>query len=219
MKTIFNNTHLVRGYGGRLFQPQERYSISDDELPAYQRDLGLIQALFTGEAFIFRGLADSVGDGADQVAFLLQKPVAEVTTQFEKNDKTLKLASKSAPVGADFTSTLMIQIPGEPGSEDGRFVAGGTCWFSDPKPFDRVEVRITDGDGNVLRSYTDDDAAESDRGWFIPITPGHISVEPIGGYGFIPAGLFLQIIGRRAVEESGTPTGSFFCNIFWGKLE
>src|SRR5690242_1967618 len=51
--------------------------------------------------------------------------VKEVVTQYEKNDKDLKLAKLKGVVGEDGSATVELKVPGVFGSGDGRFVAGG----------------------------------------------------------------------------------------------
>lgn len=152
-------------------------------------------------------------------------PPAEVTTQFEKNDKDLKLASAIQDVDAlTGTATVLLQVPGEPGSGDGRWVAGGEAWFESESIGDRVMVYIVDHDNIlgqgadlVVKSYTDDDVAEANQGWRIPVKAGRVTVEPIGGYGFLPAGFYIKVIGQR--DPNLVQGGKFVFNIFWGKKE
>jgi hypothetical protein len=149
----------------------------------------------------------------------------EVVTQFEKNDKDLKLASAIGDVdGTTGIGVVFLKVPGNPSAGDGRFVAGGTAWFDTQQINDRVLVYVTDEDnifgygaGAILKSYTDDDCAAEFQGWRIPMRRGLVEVEPIGGYGFMPAGAYLKIIGRR--DPSALPNQKFVFNVFWGKKE
>lgn len=147
---------------------------------------------------------------------------ALVTTQFEQNNKDLKLACIKADVDSGTKiATALLKVPGTPGTTDGRYVAGGEAWFDTQDSLDNIRVYITDvdnilgyGAGFVAKSYSDDELDPANQGWFIPAKFGHVSVEPIGGYGFIPAGLYFKIVGTRVIGA-----GSLFLNLFWGKLE
>lgn len=149
---------------------------------------------------------------------------SEIITQFEKRDKTLKLASAQTDVGSDSLATVLIKIPGTPGSADGRWIGGGIAWFDDQHKDDRImSVEFTDEDnilgygaGTVVGSYTDRDVDTNQQGWRIPNKRGMIEVEALGGYGFAPAGFYLKIIGKKGGELT---TGTFYLNIEWGKVE
>lgn len=153
----------------------------------------------------------------------VSSPNMVVTTQFEKNDKDLKLASALQDVDAvTGLVTVHLKVPGTPGSDDGRYVAGGEGWFDTADIADRVMVYIVDhdnilgyGEDFVLKSYTDDDADEENRGWRIPLHAGLVKVEPIGGYGFLPSGFYVKVVAQRDPER--VQGGKFAFNIFWGK--
>lgn len=147
----------------------------------------------------------------------------EVVTQFEKRDKTLKLAHGFASVGEDSTATILMQIPGTPGTTDGRWISSGVAFFDTITAGDLIQsVRFTDEDnilgqgaGYVVGSYTDDDAPSDNQGWAIPPN-GWIKCEAIGGYGFAPAGFYIKIVGKKA---NGATSGTFYVNLEWGKVE
>jgi hypothetical protein len=153
-----------------------------------------------------------------------KSPTAQVITQFEKRDKTLKLSSAQQDVGGDSLATLLIKIPGTPGSTDGRWINGGIAWFDDQHKDDRVvSVSFTDEDnilgygaGFVVGSYTDYNLDEPQQGWRIPNKRGVIEVEAIGGYGFAPSGFYLKIVGKKG---GSLTTGTFYINIEWAKVE
>lgn len=151
------------------------------------------------------------------------QPAHEVITQFEKRDKTLKLVHGVADVQEDGTATILLKVPGTPGSADGRWISSGISFFDVHTPGDKVTcVYFTDEDnimqqgaGFVVGSYTDDDADEEERGWAIPPN-GFIKAEAIGGYGFAPAGFYIKIMGKKAGDS---PAGKFYVNIEWGKTD
>lgn len=207
----------------------------------------------------------TLGTVVDNYAYIAPPgpPAMEVVTQYEKNDKTLKLARDSGTVDENGTVTLYFKVPGTFGSGDGRFVVGGYGISEDYNKDDYVIVRVEDkdriiammiaqaGDPNatepvsdetvqgigvipgldvafpaypMIRSYTDEDAAEENRGWYFwPLAQGNnlppvgeIEVNPIGGYGFIPSGFYVKLIYQR---PNGVTTGSFRSNIDWGRKE
>lgn len=148
----------------------------------------------------------------------------EVVTQFEKRDKTIKLAHAEGEVSSeDGTVTVLLKVPGTPNSGDGRWLSSGTAFFDEHTAGDKVlGVYFTDednllgmGESTVIGSYTDDEVDENNRGWAIaPI--GFLKAEAIGGYGFAPSGFYLKVIAKKAGES---PSGKFYCNIEWGKIE
>lgn len=73
----------------------------------------------------------------------------EVVTQYEKNDKDLKLAKGKCAVGQDGSATVSLKIPGAFGSGDGRYVAGGYAISADYNADDFVTVRIVDNDRSI----------------------------------------------------------------------
>jgi hypothetical protein len=152
-----------------------------------------------------------------------QSPTAQVVTQFEKRDKTLKIASIQAAVGGDGRATLLLKIPGTFGTEDGRWISSGIAFFDTWNAGDMIEsVRFTDEDnllgggaGAVIGSYTDEEVDDANKGW--PIPPNKwIKAEAIGGYGFAPAGFYIKIVGKKA---AGITTGTLYVALEWGKKE
>ncbi len=192
------------------------------------------------------------------------KPLAPVmTTQFEKDDKDLKLARAKADVIAEtHKATISLLIPGTYGSGDGRHIAGGWAFSDDYNKDDYATVRIYDTDRKIamdlalaedpeavaplsdgavialgeipgvgtfpaypiVKSYTDDDLASENQGWFFwplamgnDIPPmGECEVEPIGGYGFLPSGFYLVL---EYVRPDDVTTGTVRVDFYWGKIE
>lgn len=157
-------------------------------------------------------------------------PKTEVVTQFERDDKTLKLASAAISVAMDGKAILLIKIPGTPNpygdkTLDGRWLSEGIGWFEPLHPDDRViSVKFKDMDGisgapagTVIGSYTDDDLNADLQGWRIPYKLGHVIVETIGDYGFAPSGYWLEIVGQSG---NGYQIGKkMYINLNWGKKE
>jgi hypothetical protein len=180
-------------------------------------------------------------------------PPQEVTTQYEKNDKDLKLARGKADVDPNTKiATIYLRVPGTPGTQDGRYVAGGYAISSDYHEDDYVCVFVEDKDRliawqvalsqdpnstapaddsiiqslgqfpeyPILKSYSDTEAGIDNCGWYFwplakgnnELPSGECEVEPIGGYGFLPAGFYLKLIYTRPIT-----TGSVRINYYWGK--
>lgn len=151
-------------------------------------------------------------------------PTAQVTTQFEKRDKTLKLVHAEGDVDTETgLITIDLKVPGTPGTADGRWISSGMAFFDVHTPGDKVlGVYFVDKDNMlgyganfVVGSYTDDDADEINRGWAIPPI-GWVKAEAIGGYGFAPSGFYVRVAAKKSGDS---PTGKFYCNLEWGKNE
>lgn len=189
--------------------------------------------------------------------------LTNVTTQYEKQDKVLKLAKGYAAVDATtHAATVYVKVPGTFGSGEGRYMIGGYGIAADYNPDDYATCSIEDKDRifaflmargadpnatvplsddtikgmgvlpgvgkafpnyPVLQSFTDDDQSSDSRGWYFwPLstgtgTPvGEVEINPLGGYGFAPAALYLKIVYQR---PSDITTGSIRVNIDWGKRE
>lgn len=70
----------------------------------------------------------------------------EVVTQYEKEDKVLRLAKAKGVVDETGTATVYVLVPGEFGSGDGRWLAGGYGISEDYHPDDYVCCHIEDKD-------------------------------------------------------------------------
>ena len=116
---------------------------------------------------------------------------------------------------------LLMKIPGQPGSGQGRYIVGGLAWFTTPHEDDKIEVFLTDEDnitgagaGTVVGSYTESEGLEENKGWFICKHSPFLEISPISGGAFIPAGFYLKIVATKGSGED-----DFYCNIKWGKRE
>lgn len=151
---------------------------------------------------------------------------SKVITEFELDDKVLKLASGIGTFDGNGDCTIEIPIPGafDP-LEPSRYIAGGYANTDLYGWGDRcTEVNILDKDnilgmgaGAVLETYHDNEVAEENRGWRFYASEGgegEIEIEPIGGFGKIPGGLYLQIKFKRA---NGNPATKVQANLWWGK--
>lgn len=159
---------------------------------------------------------------------LVGKPVsvinmAKVQTQFERTDLDLKISCLSADVNTETgQAELSIKCPGTPGSAEGRYLSGGEFFFDEAHAGDRVTtLNIVDVDGILgqgpeflIKTYHDDEIDAVMHGWFVPPKRGQIDIETLGFYGFLPAGLYLEVYAQKA---PGHYAGKAYCNIFWGK--
>lgn len=106
-----------------------------------------------------------------------KSPYTQVTTQYEVNDKDLKLARGSANVDESKTALISIKIPGIFGSGNGRYIAGGYGISDDYDKDDFALAWISDEDRNI--------------GWAVALSQNQnanapIPDEVIKGMGYIP---------------------------------
>jgi hypothetical protein len=158
-------------------------------------------------------------------------PIPVVTAE-EVNDKTLKLATSISTFDATtHLAVCQILVPGTYAgfgyNDPGRFVAGGYAFTDAGKFGDRctkIEVADMDnilgsGAGAVIKTYHDQDVDPSNAGWYLypaPQSAYEIEIDPIGGYGKLPAGLYLRVTFQKV---SDSPATQVACNIWWGKIE
>jgi hypothetical protein len=168
----------------------------------------------------FVKINDGITDyGASVVIdFLRTSATQEVITLFEKNDKDLKISSAVGSVDSE-TGIAVITIPI---GANGRYMDEGEAWFSVANELDRIKkAEIVDVDNvlgygadTIIKSLHDDDIAEEFQGWRIPNKFGHVDVDTMAGYGYIPEGLYFRITG---VKDPSNKTGNLFVNLKWGK--
>ncbi len=149
-------------------------------------------------------------------------PMSEVVTQFEKNDKRLKLASAQGTFDENGLAVLTIRIP-----EGGRHIAGGwavTDVFNFGDKLTKVQV-VDDldltgqGTGTVLAMYQDQDVPEENCGWLFWPEPGNrggCEIEPIGGYGFLPEGFLFEMHVKKTEQSTASKV---LINLWWAKTE
>jgi len=225
-KIIKNIDTVSHTYVGQLIEVDSSYALQAHEELAFSINDSLISDIANGKAQMNDGISDIVGV-ANQIAFL-NGNIKEVVTQFEKDDKTLKLISSSASVNEDGEAEVLIKVPGTfqgtTSDKPGRFVDWGKSWFSAQHEGDIVtNVEVVDvdnilgyGAGLVLKTYHDDEAPSENHGWIIPKHEGSIQVEALGGYGFIPAEIYLRVKAKKGESQI---SGTFYLNIKWGKKE
>jgi hypothetical protein len=104
-----------------------------------------------------------------------------------------------------------------------RILAGiyGQQAGTDPLTDAQMQAQGDYPDYPSLRFYTDTELPLEQQGWFFwPVAMGNnippigeCEVEPLGGYGFIPAGFYLKI----RVLRPHVPTGILRICVYWGK--
>jgi hypothetical protein len=217
----------------KSFVSQRNSSIQCVEMPTMYW-LHAFSQPYNAECFVLKDGRDDQTDFETNFKSSANQPISSVvTTQYELNDKTLKLACLMGSYDVITNlAVLQMQVPGtftgvDPNSCDGRFVAGGYA-FSDAYKFgDRaVKIEVVDvdnlfgmGANTVVKTYTDQDVDASNSGWYLYASPsgqGEVEIDPIGGYGFLPAGLYLRITFERV---AGSPATSVIANLWWGKRE
>ena len=146
-----------------------------------------------------------------------------VSTQFERTDIVLKIAKETAAFSSG-EAEISIKVPGVPGSGDCRYIAGGYA-FTNLFTFGDIvsKIQVTDVDNilgygahTVIKTYHDSDVSEANIGWYMwpaPQVGGEIEIDPLGFYGSIPAGLYLEIYFTAAAATN------VYCDIWWGKSE
>lgn len=204
---------------GKEFTVDESWQLPDNLRSEWANDSSVIVAIAAGNVILNDGASD-ISDIAKQISYIKNGLPSEVTTQFEKNDKTLKMCSAACDFDANGVALMSIKVPGTYGT-DVRFISGGELWTSDQHKDDRVlEVSIVDvdnilgyGANTVIQTYHDTDVPEAQQGWRIPFKRGQVDAETIGGYGVIPAELYLSI---KVITGHGNATGTAYVNIEWG---
>ena len=221
MEKIKNNTVALQTFHGQEIMPGEYYVIQPTELTGWANDSIVLTAIANSDAIMNDGDSD-ITDVNDAIDFLKDHVLMEVVTQFEKDDKTLKIVSSTATVDEFSEATILLKIPGVMANGDGRWVSGGEGWFDSIHKDDRIiELEVVDvddvlggGAGAMLKAYCDDDMPESNEGGRICLHTGTMKIESMGGYGWIPAQLYLKIMAKKGGDIT---TGTFYCNIQWAK--
>lgn len=151
--------------------------------------------------------------------------IGNVQTQFEREDITLKIAKQVATFDVNGEAEISMLVPGVVGSGDVRYISGGFA-FTDSFTFGdaMTSVAVVDVDNilgygahTVIKTYHDDEMAEGAHGWYMwpaPQAGGEIEIEPMGFYGALPAGLYIEIYFKLAPGSTATKV---WCDIAWGK--
>lgn len=116
-------------------------------------------------------------------------------------------------------STVLLQIPGTPGTEGGRWMEYGEVWFENRVPGDFLKVYLTDEDnitgagvGAVLDVFHDSDVPNANSGLYFP--PGKcLEISNLGKQvGTLMSGLYFKVVATKGDLSSDTLRG----NMYWG---
>lgn len=129
---LFLGSYLGDIYDGLLFENNKVTIVTDEQITADQ------------ETYILDWL-DSVNNKPKEV---IVSNVPTVTTQYELNDKDLKLARAYAVVDETHKATLSLKIPGTFGV-NGRYITGGYATTEDYDKDDFALVWVSDDDRMV----------------------------------------------------------------------
>jgi hypothetical protein len=204
---------------GKEFSVDESWQLPNNLRLEWASDDSVIAAIMAASIVLNNG-AEDIDGLSNQIDYLKSATPPEVTTQFEKNDKTLKMCSAAQDFDENGDAVMTIKVPGTYG-DNVRFISGGELWVSDQHKDDRVlEVAVVDVDNvlgygvnTVIQTYHDTDVPEEQMGWRIPYKRGQVDAETIGGYGVIPSELYLVI---KVKSGHGNATGTAYVNIEWG---
>ena len=207
--------------------PEQRPPGIDLNIPWQQ------QRILKSEAQVFSAKGWTVIEESSDIQTVIVQsiPQTEVVTQFEKNDKDLKLSSICVPVDS-ITGRAILTIP----AMSDRYLAGGEGFFTKDEPIRAISVNVIAATtipanslfqgqpefppGTPLKAYHDDELDSSMQGWRLPSNldgspVGIIEIETLAGYGKVPAGLGLQI--TMQMPGSAPFSGYFSINIEWGR--
>lgn len=67
----------------------------------------------------------------------------------------------------------------------------------------------------IMKPYHDEELPEENQGCYIPLAYTNAEIEPVGGYGFIPAEFYIVVIGKKGGQ--GPFDDTFYINIDWAK--
>lgn len=221
MKRIKNNDIVEKVVLGMTIQPGEYYTIQAVEDYIWSNNSQILSDIVNGSLIMNDGNIDIL-DINSAINLLKDGNPKEVITQFEKDDKNLRMASIQGDVDENGEVILELKIPGVFSNGDGRYVDAGVAWFDSQHKDDRIiEAYIVDKDNILgygantpLGYYHDLELLEENQGWRIPPKRGLIEVTSIAGYGFIPAQLYLCIKGKKGGDLT---TGTLYINLKWGK--
>lgn len=167
-----------------------------------------------------------------KTAVIEKEQSTEVVTQFEKNDKDLKLCSVTAQVDS-VTGIAVVELPCP---SSGRWMDAGVSFFTAEEPrrismvegvasFDLPADALFTGSppmpaGTPLKTYHDDEMPEINQGWRIPAKGdygpvGELEIDTMAGYGWVPGIITLRFTGK--LPGTAPFSGWFTVNLKWGK--
>lgn len=147
IKKIKNADTVLHTWAGQDIQPGEYYSIQPLEENSWANNSDLLASIANGQAVVNDGSNDII-DINTAIIFLKNGLPKEVVTQYEKNDKDLKLCKAQGDVDPETkTAVMYVKIPGTPGDPNsGRWMAGGEAILDSFDWGDHAEVYVEDKD-------------------------------------------------------------------------
>jgi hypothetical protein len=149
----------------------------------------------------------------------------KVITEFELEDKVLRLATVGGVYDENGECEIEIKVPGDFDPLDpSRFVAEAYIltdrfYFGDKL----TQIFVVDKDnvigygaGVVIERYYDVDAPLMNQGWlFYPThqNAGEIEIEPLGGFARIPGGLYIVARFKKLADSPATRVSAM---VWWG---
>jgi hypothetical protein len=218
IKYIKNIDTVTHTYSGQQIAAGAYYEIQPADEMNLANDSSLLADIGSGKALMAKDDSgnNDLTDINESINFLKNNIPAEVLTQKEKTDITLKMACAKSATDVNGFVQLDIKVPGTVGSGDGRYVEGGSAWFLNYHADDHFKVHIIDvdnilgyGAGAQVGSYTEDGT----NAGFYAEPDGKVHVSSMGFFGFIQSGLYLRMEGQCG---DGT-TDTIYMNIIWGK--
>jgi len=122
-------------------------------------------------------------------------------------------------------ATILLKVPGTFPTER-RWLEGGTGWFERKHPDDFVKVLCTDeenklgyGAGAPIQRFYDEQASESQQGWYIPYHTGILEIKGFDRLMELYSELFIKILAYKGDRnDEGFTEDTFRVNLFWGKI-
>lgn len=149
----------------------------------------------------------------------------KVVTEFEMSNKMLRLSSAEGTFDLAGDAVLEVKIPGTFSlTNPARLLAEAYVYedvFGWGDRMTKVEIVDKDnllgfGSTFVLETLHDPDVPEENRGWrFYPShqNSGEMEIEPLGGFGELPGGMWLRGTFKRAPGNTAT---KIIVDIWWG---
>lgn len=222
-KFIKNIDSVSHTYQGQEIAAAGVYEIQPTEQTRFANDSQLLIDIANEKAQIGTACDSFISDINEQITHLKDLLPRQVQTQFERDDVILKIARMSASVGGDSTALCEIKVYGVMANGDGVYISGGEAFFDTAVAGDAItKVEVVDvddvlgyGAGTVIKTYHDDAVDVENAGWYIPVKLGHAYCETLGFYGFIPAELYIRLVGKKA---NSITTGTFYVNLEYGRI-
>lgn len=134
----------------------------------------------------------------------------ETRGRFEREDIRDQMSCDAAEFDENGVAEVSMEMP-----SGGRFIGGGYAILDHFGFGDKLEnVSVVDvnnilgfGEEFTVATYHDSEVALENQGWYVWAAEGgtaEVEVEPMGYYGFIPEGLFLELYFKKTAESTAT---------------